>query len=351
VFSFSRFRQTFASGIVKNYYDVLSLRNTVENDLRNIERLKETFAMTRTLVKGGQVSRIQQDQAEQNLLNAQVRLEAARQAYYIALDRFKITLGLPISTKLVLDYPAALDELQKIGTKPIPFNEKQAVQTALSTRTNLLSARASVRDADKEVEIATDNFLPRLDLELGISSDSPNHKSPLRLQTHRHTRTARLIFNYPLDQADNRDSYRNAMIAFNKSKRDLEESEDNVQLDVINSFRSLQRSQISYGLQQQSVAIAKRRTKLAALQQEQGEASTRDVLEAEEAFRDAMNGLVNSLTRYTTTRLDFLAELGMIDVDSKGNITERKAPFGFDRLQQLYPYLDTRRPVASEGQK
>ena len=39
------------------------------------------------------------------------------------------------------------------------------------------------------------------------------------------------------------------------------------------------------------------------------------------------------------TRLDFLAGLGMLDVDIEGQLIERETPFGFDRLQARYAYL------------
>ena len=106
----------------------------------------------------------------------------------------------------------------------------------------------------------------------------------------------------------------------------------------------------SYLLQVQNLAIARRRTKLARLQQKEGQASTRDVLEAEDSLRNAMNGLTSSLINYTTTRLEFLAGLGMIDVDMQGRITERKQSFGFERLQEQYPYLAVGAGIRDNGQ-
>ena len=63
-------RDLFAIDILSGYYGVLSLRDGLENDQANIERLKQTYALTRVLVEGGQRSRIEQDQAEQQ---AQIR--------------------------------------------------------------------------------------------------------------------------------------------------------------------------------------------------------------------------------------------------------------------------------------
>jgi len=110
---------------------------------------------------------------------------------------------------------------------------------------------------------------------------------------------------------------------------------------VRTSYRTLMQSERSYRLQLQNVQIAKRRRKLASLQQKAGQASARDVLEAEDALRRAENGLTNALISYTTTRLEFLATLGMLSVDEKGRIHERAEPFRFKPIERRYPYVAT----------
>ena len=142
-----------------------------------------------------------------------------------------------------------------------------------------------------------------------------------------------------MDQTDNRDAYRNAIINLAGAKRNFAAFVDGVRLEVRQSYRTLLQSRRSYELQKRSVEIARRRRKLASLQQKEGEASARDVLEAEEALRSAQNGLTAALISYTTTRLEFLASLGMISVDEKGQIHERAKPFEFNRLTRRYPYV------------
>jgi len=339
VYEFDRFRQTFAVDIMEKYYGVLTLKDRLQNSRTNIDRLRTAYLVTQAMVKGGQLTRAQEDQAEQDLLNAQIALELTILAFSNALDNFKITLGLPISEDLTLDYPGALRRLNSKGPQPLPFVERTATSTSLVTDTALLRARAASRDADKDVEIAADNFNPQLDLELKASAPGTDRAQPGRIQTHHHTRSAKLVLNYNLDQTANRDAYRNAIIARSRSERSLEEAEDTAALNVRNSFRSLTQSGRSFKLQEKSVEIAKRRTTLIAIQRKQGQATTRDVLEAEDALNNSLNGLTSSLVNYTITRLQFLASLGMLNVDAGGKLSERKTPFGYDRLQKRYGYL------------
>ena len=336
VYDYERFTQEFAADIVTRYYRVLQQRDRLENEKANIQRLRETLALTRSQAKGGQVSRIQEDQAEQDLLNAEIRFEENRQAYENILDRFKITLGLPIGARIEGDYPGGLDALMDEGLKPIDLAEKKAIEIALTVRPDVLTERAALRDAERDVEIAADAFLPVLDLELGISAAGTEPRKFWRTRFQHHTRTASLVFDYQFDQTDNRDAYRNAMIDHERAQRDYEEFLDNVRLDVRESYRQLTQSRRSFELQRRSVAIAKRRDRLAFLQQREGQASARDVLEAGDALRQAQNGLTSALVNYTTTRLEFFAALGLLGVDEKGQLYERDAPFTFERIDRRY---------------
>jgi outer membrane protein TolC len=172
---------------------------------------------------------------------------------------------------------------------------------------------------------------------LNVADGDGNRSTTLRWADQ--TRTVGASFQYSLDQTDNRDAYRNAMLRAEQAKRDLVKFEDNVRLSVRRSYRSLVQSSTSYKLQLRSVKTAVARSKLARLQQKEGLASTDDVLRAEESLRNAQDGLTQAMVSYTTTRLNFLADLGMMEVDEKGELHERKQPFEFERIRKRYAYL------------
>ncbi len=329
ILQYERFTQTFATDLASRYYRVLQRRDELQNDMDNFERLRQQAKLHNAQVELGMVRRVQADQSEQAVLRAAAGVESSGQQYRDAMDEFKVTLGLPINASVELDQR----ELEQLKLLAIPFGEARAIAVALRTRPDVLTNCANLRDADRDAEIAADQFNPALDLELNISATGTEPRKPFRSQLHRHTRWAALSFDYNLDQTDNRDNYRNALIALEKAERDLAEFLDNVRLQVRRSYRALVRSERQYNIQKRAVALANRRTKLARLEQKEGLASTRDVLEAEDDLRSSKNDLTAALVSYTTTRLNFLADLGMISVDEKGQIHERKQPFTFDRLQ------------------
>jgi outer membrane protein TolC len=340
VFDYERFTQSFAVDVFSQYYAVLRQRDELENERQNIQRLRDTVTVTRVLVKAGQASRIEADQAEQNLINARVRYQQNVQSYEDALDGFKVQLGLPIAAQVRLDYPGALRALERAGPLPVPFTAERAVEVAMTTRPDVLTRRAAVRDAARDVQIAADDFLPRVDVVLGLDAAGSGTQKFYRVQFDEHTRGARVEFEYALDQTAHRDAYRNALIALAKARRDYQQfADEEVRLGVRRSYRNLVQSRNTYELQKTNVEIAARRRQLAVVEQRAGRATARDVLEAEDALRTAQNGLTSALVSYTTTRLGFLKDLGMITVGPRGRIHERAEPFRFDRLARRYPYV------------
>jgi len=400
VLAYERFRQSFSADITTSYYRVLQQLDKLTNERANITRLEQALRRTRVQVQEGQVSRIQQDQTEQNLLDARVRYLGGQRQYRNALDNFKLTLGLPVHANVALA-PAELVRLNAAGPVSMPFlderaisravaragsqaerdlarrapgadatdvekraweraraeiirrkkalaldrargealerAEEKAVEVALHTRPDVLGEMAKVRDARRDVDIAANQFLPGLDLVLGISAAGTEPRKPWRVQFHHHTRSAGLALDYSLDQTDNRDAYRLAKIAAARAERDYQEFVDRVRLEVRRAYRQLTESRQTYDFQKRNVTVARRRRLLASLEQASGWASARDVLEAEEGLRNAQNGLTGALVSYETTRVTFLAVLGLLDVDENGKPRERTTPRRFNkRMGELY---------------
>jgi len=331
VFEYERFKQTFAADIVTRFYIVLQQRDRMNNEATNVERLKKTVDLMEVLWGGGERKQVQFYQSQQNLINAKVRYETNVENYKNALDGFKIRLGLPVMASVKLD-PKALEELAGRRPERLPFKDvNETVEVAFLVRPDLLTQRALVRDARRNIEIAANTFLPQLDLELDLSAAGTEPRKFHNVRFDRHRRFGGLVFNYNLDQTDNRDAYRNAMIDYARVRRDYEAFLDNVRLDVLRAYRSLEQSRASYKLQLENVGIGEKRQLLA--DEELGRtASARDVLEAKEALRNARNGLTSALVTYANTKLQFLATMGMLRVDEKGKIYKRAVPDTFKHI-------------------
>ena len=101
--SFNRYRQTFVVDIVTAYYNVLQQRDVVTNAENNYQRSVESKERLEMESEAGRKSRIDVDEAEQNVLSAESRVVAAKERYEQSLDAFKISLSLPTDANVFLD--------------------------------------------------------------------------------------------------------------------------------------------------------------------------------------------------------------------------------------------------------
>jgi outer membrane protein TolC len=116
--SFERFRAEFAVSVVSDYWNVVrqiaDLANVEANYasiLTDRERIEELFvARSATITDLGR--------AQQSEYAGDAQRVAAKNRLQAALDRFKLTLGLPVTAQVDLD-PGELDKLVAAGVAPV----------------------------------------------------------------------------------------------------------------------------------------------------------------------------------------------------------------------------------------
>ena len=87
----------------QGYYPTLLLSFLEKNEVDNIAGLERYWKVYQAFEEGGDVSRLQVDQVEQNLLNGRSRLLQRRLEVQNGIDNFKLQLGLPTPLPLELD--------------------------------------------------------------------------------------------------------------------------------------------------------------------------------------------------------------------------------------------------------
>lgn len=313
--SFARFQKTFAVGVISDYYSVLELREIVENEGKNSQNLRASRERAEALYQAGRMPEIQVGQTRQNELRARNRWINAQQQYQTALDRFKITLGLPTDVSAELD-ARELNRIREAGLAGLIPDVESAIWKALDARLDLLVVRGREEDAERKVRVAADGLRADLNLTLtsGVESDRPNHFTELRFDRGRYA--GGFDLGLPLDRKAERNLYREAEINFERSRRAVDQTEDQVKFEVRQAVRQLARARDSYGIQQTALEEARRRVEGANLLLEAGRAQTRDLLEAQDALVDAQNGVTRALVDYEIARLEFLRDTEELDLDA-----------------------------------
>jgi len=318
--SFARFEKTFAVDVASEYLQTLRARDAVMNAWNNYQSLRLGRQQSEWLAQAERLAEFEVDQARQSEFAAYNRWIVERENYVNALDTFKLTLGIPVTTEIALD-PRELDRLREAGVKHPEVLLADATATALKTRLDLASASDAVEDAGRKVLVAEDGLKGDVDLvaSIGYTPRSDAVQSA-RIALARGDYSIGFDIDLPVDRLTERNALRATQISEQAARRALEEARDNVVLDVRQAYRRLQQARESYDIQERSVALAERRVESTRLLLQAGRLKQRDVLEAERDLLTARNALTAALVTHTIAQLQFARDLGTLAVDEKGQI-------------------------------
>lgn len=89
--------------VVEGYYPTLLRAAILENEKQNVAVLESILTLFRGFETGGDVSKLQVDQVELDLLTSRATVLQRTQEFRDAVDRFKLQLGVPPSVPIELD--------------------------------------------------------------------------------------------------------------------------------------------------------------------------------------------------------------------------------------------------------
>jgi len=314
---FVRYRKSFSVNIAQRYYSVLQQKDEVKNSLQNYENLTKDRKRAELMAQAGRLPEFEVDQARQNELRARDRWIIATQQYETALDEFKILLGLPMEVPIEPD-TAELDSLTSRGIASIELPLEQAIVAALDKRLDLKNTRDNVDDAKRQVYVAKNALLPDVSAILTYNNATIEELKPLKFNDETDNYSFGISADFPFDRLSERNAYRQSLINLDSTRRNLAEATDRIALEVRDAYRRLEQTRKSYEIQKMSVQLAQRRVRSTTLLHQAGRASTRDLLDSQEALLNTQNSLTQALIDHTNAQLDLLLAMETLTVDDKG---------------------------------
>jgi len=313
---FLRYQKSFSIDITKDYLNLFLYKKRMENYYTNYLNLKDTRERIEMLSEAGRIAPFQVDQARQNEFTAYQRWIDAQNLYYSSLDSFKIKLGLPPSCNLVL-----MDkEIENLFENPLPeikIDTEKFINYALENRLDLITEYEKVEDSRRQLEIALNNLKNEIGLSASIIS-SGETKENLNIDLNTPTYSLGIDFNIPFNKLPQRNEYKKAIIQYERAKRSFDKKVDTVKKEIIDSYRNLEESYQSYIIQLNSLKLAEKRVESTDLLLQAGRATTRDLLESQEAYLSAKNNVINSIVSFILEYLNFLYITEKLEVDENG---------------------------------
>lgn len=309
--TYEDFRRSFLVSIARDYFNLLLQQDGLANQERQLESLRSLENRQREWNEAGRLPEFEVNLARNNVLNAEANLANARESYILALDRFKVRLGLPPSARIEI-LPFEL---------PIPepdISLDDATRAALAFRLDLQNRRDQLDDSARAVRNAKNNLLPDLDIAGGVrfQTDPDTQVGGVSYEFDNSSYNASVTFGLPLDREVERLQLRTATIGLQRAQRDFERFRDELVLDVRSRVREIDRARFNFNLAEERVKITQRRAEEQAIREDEVDTqrlvdTANDLLQAEQARDQARTDLRNSV-------LDYLLATGQLRVRRDG---------------------------------
>lgn len=319
--NFSRFRKEFAVQVCSSYYGVLQNLDTVRNNYNSYQNFQRNAERERDFATEGRSTPASVGRQESAALNAENRWINSARSYQERLDEFKILLGLSTRTPIILDN-AELDELRATGLRHPDIAVDDAVTVAFTARLDLHTERDRLEDSIRIVDVAANALLPDVTLVADANVRTAGEDNFQRLDFRRANWSAGLDVDLPFDRKAERNAYRTALIALERTRRDLSLAEDAIALDVRSAWRNLESARRNYVVAQKSVDLNLRRVEEQELLAELGRGSALDQVDAQNNLTQSQNELTDSLISHTLARLQFWLDMGILYIKENGQWEE-----------------------------
>lgn len=317
---FTRFRKDFTVQIAADYYNVLGTRDQVRNYHRNYRSSVQMGERARALADEGRTTQTELGRFQQQVLDAESNWINAIRTYKQLLDGFKVRLGAPADSRVVLDER----DLSTLTIRHPDLKVDDAIQVALKARLDYQNVEGRVEDAGRRVKLAINNLKPQVDLVAGVTlSSDPNDNSGLALpELKRYQWNAGLDVDIPLDRLEKRNFYRAALISQGQAERNVTQLADEIGLEVRDNWRLLEQARRTYEISEAGVKLAERRVEEQDLLADLGRARALDQVDAQNSLVSSRNQRTQALVAHTIARLRFWNSMGILYVKDNGQWKE-----------------------------
>jgi outer membrane protein TolC len=316
--NFTQYRKDFSVQIATSYYNVLGDRDMAHNSYLNLQASRKNAERTRALAEEGRVAGTDLGRQEQQELTAESAWINAVRNYKQSLDNFKLQLGLTVDANIVLDER----ELTDLKIQNPDLTADQSIKIALASRLDYMTDEDQFDDAVREVKVAANQLKPGVNLVGAAEFDSNPNKATVLPEPQRYSGSAGLQLDAGLDRTSERNSYRTALITRDRAGRAVEQQEDQIKLEVRDSWRTLDQAKRNYEISEVGVHIAERRVEEQNLLAEWGRSRAQDQVDAQNALIDSKNQLTQALVTHTIARLQFWNNLGILYIKPDGDWKE-----------------------------
>ncbi len=278
-----RTRNEVVLQVKQAFYDVLRAQELVKVAEEAVQNAQIRRRLAEAAVEAGVSPKLDVMRADAAVASAQQALITARNALQLAKAAFNNVLGRPV------DQPVEL--LPADEPEPQEMDFATCLQEALNRRPEVIQANLGVALAEKQVTAARRDLLPTLvvsgqwDFNLKTSTFQPRESS--------YTTIAALQFKL-WDSGQTRGRIEQARADVDKAKITIENVREGIALEVRNAYLSLQEAREKVATAEKGLQAATESLRVARVRYEAGVSTQLELSDAELAYTQAEQNLVNA---------------------------------------------------------
>ncbi|MBL9150672.1 MAG: TolC family protein [Phycisphaerae bacterium] len=311
---FQSFRRDFYFDLASDYLQLIFQRRQIANSEAQVQRSREVEERTFALFEAGRTEQFQADLARQNTLFAMDRLARLRETHRLAVDRYKLRIGMPTETPIEISAHA-------FDLPPIDAQLDSAVALAMEYRLDLQTEADRVEDARRRVDVAKNDLQGDLNVALlaNMPTDADRVRSGLQFRPGLSDYTAAITYGLPLDRTTEEAVYRETQIRLEQRKRDLRTLTDQVAIEARAAVRGIEKAQFTLLISERNVETSNRR--LESIQAAEDRATPRDRTEAVNNAQQAADNLESAKRDLQIAILGYLLSTGQMRINAAGELT------------------------------
>lgn len=229
--------------------------------------------------------------------------------------------------------------LESVTVERLDLQPTFAFQTAKANRFDLMNGRAALVDSWRLMQVRAD----ALQSVLNVTADGDirtARNNPLSFRAPTGTLRMGLEFDAPITRVLERNDYRESLISYQRSRRDLIQSQDSIHLGIRALLRQINLLHTNLEIQRRAVAIAIRRVDLTRAQlyapvqpplpgqrtTQFGPTAAFDLLSSLRSLRDTQNSFLGVWLSHYAATMRLAREMGVMQLDSNGNWSPPELP-------------------------
>jgi outer membrane protein TolC len=235
--------------VAVEFYAVYSNQMRLEIARDDMENNEESYEIISNKVEGGLLALEELYQAEVNLATSHSGVFTAELNLANSLDQFKVLIGLPLDTTLMI--------ATEIVADTIPVNQELAINHALNNRMELREREIDIEQANFDLIVAksTNEFAGSVTASFGVQANDEQFSNLFETPTT--TPAIGLTFNIPLfDWGERKSEIKAAQASLESSQISYHMERTDIHQNVRSVVRSLKNLENQIGIQRKTVENA-----------------------------------------------------------------------------------------------